>query len=207
MRVHGKRSVRDSTSDTIASLAFAACQTGWVVRGRMFGGTSVLAAILSGVFLLAGCSQPRHTEISPPPGYRAIADSEYSDDWQRVADLFPTPDRAEGDFDGDSMLDQARVWVRENGDGWVLMAYLSNTRDRPVLLHESDSPLGRRPIRTIRPGEHKTHRFFGIGPGGPDTTAVVHLIHDAINLGYTESEGTTYIWNPDTSEFDLVAMY
>jgi hypothetical protein len=177
------------------------------MRGRMSRDPSALIGILTATLLLTGCSQPPQSEILPPSGFRAIAESEYSEDWRLVADLFPTPDRAEGDFDGDSELDQARLWLREDGPGWVLMAYLSTRPGEPIVVHESSRPLGPRPIRAIPPGEHKTDRYYGIGPGGPDTTAIVHLLYDAINLAWVESEGTTYIWNPDTGEFDPVGMY
>lgn len=207
MRAQVKRSVMKSTPNTIGSRSSAACQRGQVFGGRLFGDASGFAVVLMGMLLLVGCSQPPHPEILPPAGYRAIAESEYPDDWRMVAELIPTPDRAEGDFDGDSEPDQARLWIQENGTGWVLLAYLSSLPNEPILMYESSRPLGPRPIRTIPPGEHKTDRYYGIGPGGPDSTAVVHLLYDAINLAWVESEGTTYIWNLDLRKFEPVGMY
>ena len=168
--------------------------------------TRILSALCPALLLLS-CSGRPQLEIVPPEGFRAIAESEHSADWRQAAYLFPTPDRAEGDFDGDGKLDHARIWIHESGDGWVLMAYLSSIPDTPQKLAESDRPPRRRPIRTIAAGEHRTHQYYGIGPGGPDTTAVVRLVYDAINLGYTESEGITYVWNPERQAFDAVGMY
>ncbi|MFC1575538.1 hypothetical protein ACFL5A_02685 [Gemmatimonadota bacterium] len=126
-----------------------------------------------------------------------------------MADNFPTPDRAEGDFDGDGELDQARLWIHETDERWVLMAYLSSMPDSAITLYESDRriELGNRPIRAIPPGDHKTDRYYGLEGGGPDTTAILHLTHHAINLGRSESEGTTYVWNPETRAFDAIGMY
>lgn len=188
-------------------LGLRATRTGTGSNGSAFRWRLVLEAIPPAMLFLVGCSQPRHLELSPPVGYRAIAESEYPRSWQRVADLIPTPDRAVGDFDGDSIVDEARLWVREGGDGWVLMAYLSSMPFEPVRVFESPSRLSNRPIRTIPPGEHRTDQYYGLGPGPPDTTAIVHFDHDAINLGRVESEGTTYIWNQETRSFDPVAMY
>ena len=147
--------------------------------------------------------------LIPPSGYRAIARSEYSVDWHLVEERFPAPDRAGGDFDGDGETDLARLWIHEDGEKWVLMAYLSGMPDLPVEVYQSDHrvELDRRPIWAIPPGDHKTHRYYGIGPGHGDTTAVVHLTHSAIALGYTESEGTTFVWNKEAKVFDPIAMH
>ena len=89
------------------------------------------------------------------------------------------------------------------------MAYLSSMPDEPVTVYGSERPteLRRRPIRAIPPGDHKTDAYYGLGGGGPDTTAIIRLTHHAINLGYTESEGTTFVWNQETKVFDAIAMY
>jgi hypothetical protein len=177
----------------------------------MITGFGRVGGFLLVAILLAQCSRPPSADLTPPEGYRAIVESEFSSDpvWQFFAETFPTPDRAEGDFDGDGELDHARLWLHGTGERWVLVAYLSSIPDTPVTVYESERRmmLGHRPIRTIPPGVHKTHRYFGIGPGHGDTTAVVHLTHDAINLGWVESEGTTYVWNKETHAFDSIAMY
>jgi len=175
----------------------------------MVTGSVRSAGVLTAILFFAQCSPPSSGEIRPPDGFRAIAESEYSADWQLLSDAFPTPDRTDGDFDGDGELDQARLWIHESGQRWVLMAYLSSMPGDPVKVYESGrrTELSRRPIRAIPPGEHKTDRYFGIGPGHGDTTAVVHFTFDAINLGYSESEGTTFVWNQETQVFDPIAMY
>mgnify|MGYP006294749861 CR=1 FL=1 len=146
-------------------------------------------------------------QVSPPEGYRAITESEYPESWGQIADLIATPDRAFGDFDGDSIPDEARIWVRENGVGWLLAVYLSSAPSEPARLFESADRLLNRAVRTIPPGDHNTHRFYGIGPGPPDTTAIVHLDHDAINLAWFESEGWTYVWDKGARSFGRLAMY
>jgi hypothetical protein len=146
-------------------------------------------------------------QVSPPEGYRAITESEYPESWRRVASLIATPDRAVGDFDGDSIPDEARIWVREDGEGWLLAVYLSSVPSETVRVFESTDGLLNRAVRTIPPGDHKTHRFYGIGPGPADTTAIVHLEHDAINLAWIESEGWTYVWDEGARSFERVAMY
>jgi hypothetical protein len=174
----------------------------------MIGGSSKRWMALLAVVFPVGCSGPSSVVVFPPDGYRAIAESEYSAGWRMFADLFPTPDRADGDFDGDGELDQAHLWIHETGEKWVLMAYLSSVADTAITVYESErlTELRRRPIRAIPPGDHKTWRYYG-HRGIPDTTTILHLSHDAINLARTESEGFTYVWNPDKRSFDAIYLY
>ncbi|MFC1530168.1 hypothetical protein ACFL6R_05565 [Gemmatimonadota bacterium] len=164
------------------------------------------------LILLATTQGIQQRELSPPAGYREIQRTEYSQDWidliERAPVRFPTPDRAQGDYDGDEKLDYTRLWIKSEGVGFVLMAYLASHEYEPIQLAWSDrSSPWRRAVRTIPPGTHKTDRFYGIGPGGPDSTAVITTTTDSINLGWIESEGTTYIWDNEKKEFKAVAMY
>jgi len=164
------------------------------------------------LLLFASTFELQQRVLSPPQGYREIQKAEYPQDWldliERAPVWFPTPDRAQGDYDGDERLDYARLWIKSEGVGFVFMAYLASHDYEPIRLARSDrmSPW-RRAVRTIPPGTHKTDRFYGIGPGGPDSTAVITTTTDSINLGWIESEGTTYIWDKEKEEFKAVAMY
>ena len=164
------------------------------------------------ILLLVSTAGVQQRELSPPEGYREILRSEYSQDWigliEQIPTLFYTPDRAQGDYDGDERLDYARLWIKSEGVGYVLMAYLASHDYEPIQLARSDQrSVWRRAVRTIPPGTHKTDRFYGIGPGGPDSTAVITTTTDSINLGWIESEGTTYIWDKEKKEFKAVTMY
>jgi len=166
-----------------------------------------LFLILGAISLFASCAQQSTQRIEPPPGFRSILQSEYPQAWLVVSDQFPTPDRATGDFDGDGLQDQARLWIRDGSDGWMLMAYLSSLAGTPIKITESAGNPWRRPIRAIRAGDHRLHSYYGIGTGKADSTAVVHLRNDAINLAYLESEGVTFVWNIQKEMFESVAMY
>jgi hypothetical protein len=89
------------------------------------------------------------------------------------------------------------------------MAYLSTMPSTPIEVYRSENlhELHRRPIRAIPPGDHKTHRYYGIGPGHGDTTAIAHLEYAALHLGYTESEGNVFVWNKREGRFESLAMY
>ncbi len=95
----------------------------------------------------------------------------------------------------------------KDGTIWVLVAYLSSQPIEPIELFRTDRRPWSRVVLTIPPGDHKTHRYYGIGPGGPDTTAVITLDCDAIHLARFESEGNVYIWDKKEREFYRVAMY
>ena len=115
---------------------------------------------------------------------------------------------AQGDYDGDGRIDYARLCRKSRGTGFLLMAYLTTQPDRPIELARYDGTSHWLfATRTIPPGEHKTHRFYGIGPGGPDSTAVVVTTTDSIHLCRIESEGMVYIWDKDKREFEAVGMY
>jgi len=153
------------------------------------------------------CSDDNQIEPSPPEGYRAIESSEYPEDWLQRREEYPTPDRATGDYDGDGKNDIARMWINSEGDSCVITAYLSNHPADPKELVRSARSPWRFMIRTIPPGLHKTDRFYGIGPGGPDSTAVIQTETDSINWVWMESEGHVFIWDKAEQGFYRVAMY
>ncbi|MFC1628432.1 hypothetical protein ACFL3H_04905 [Gemmatimonadota bacterium] len=170
------------------------------------------ALLVVPLILFASPKVVQQRELSPPESYRGIQLTEYSRDWINLIEWnpyqFPTPDRAQGDYDGDERLDYARLWIKSEGIGFVFMAYLSSMDYEPLKITWSDqrSPWSRA-IRTIPPGQHKTHRFYGMGSGGPDSTAVIITTTDSINLAWIESEGTTYVWDKEMKEFKAVGMY
>ena len=146
-------------------------------------------------------------EPTPPDGYRTIASSEHPKDWLMFKEDYPTPDRATGDYDGDGKIDIARMWIKTEGRGCLISAYLSSQPDDPEELVRTDMSPWRFAIRTIPPGLHKTHRFYGLGPGGPDSTAVITTETDSINWVWIESEGYVFIWDKTKKEFKRVGMY
>jgi hypothetical protein len=175
----------------------------------------ILSSIVTAL-LAASCTADNagidQIDFIPPEGYRAVEVSEYTTfgygTWEEYRqEKYPHPDWAEGDYDGDGDNDHARMWIREEGTGWLLMTYLSSRPDQPMELFKSERPPWSRVVATIPPGTHKTHKYYGIGPGGPDTTAVVVLDHDAIHLGWWESEGWVYVWDKKEAEFEQVWMY
>jgi hypothetical protein len=157
-------------------------------------------------FAVAGCSIGADP-LRAPEGFRPLSESEYPATWTSIRTQVPTPDRTSGDFDGDGEQDTARLYVSEAESGWVLIAALSSRSDSTIELIRSSERLRNQVVRTIEPGVHRLHRYFGIGAGVPDTSAVVRLEHDAINLSYIESEGYTFVWNAERAEFDRLDMY
>ena len=172
----------------------------------LVGGLIIPRALLAFV-LLTSCTPDSDLNVTPPPGYRALLEAEYPSGWKSVSGIGEQPDRAVGDFNGDGAADHARLWVAESSDGWILMAYLSGTAPRATELIQSDRSLQRQVLRTIKPGIHRSHRYHGIGLGPADSTAVVNLVNDALNLSVLESEGVTYVWNNRSGTFEALAMY
>jgi len=156
--------------------------------------------------MVIACTGSRQIEIAPPAGYREIEKTEYTSYWIQFQEQYPHPDWAEGDYDGDGKTDRANMWIRADGIGWVLMAYLSSQPTEPIELFRTDRRPWSRVVCTIPPGEHKTLRYYGIGLGGPDTTTVITLICDAINLARFESEDNVFVWDKDKREFHRVEM-
>ena len=168
----------------------------------MKGGLVVKACAVCTLLFAVGCSRAFEHDPTPPDGYRAVVESDHDPE---IRKHYPNPGLAEGDFDGDGKQDSAHLWVRTGGTGWQVIAYLSSQRD-PVQVLESDRLPWRYVLYTYEAGEHKTARYYGIGPGGPDTTAIVHLSHEALAVGPWESESTMFLWDPEVREFSHVWM-
>lgn len=173
-------------------------------HGGVSSGTRTMVLLSAGI--LSGCA----SSVSCPPapeGFREVRESEYPESWQALITQFTAPDSVEGDFDGDGRLDCARLFVRATDEGWVVVVSLSSQPGAPVRVTESDARLSREMIRGVEPGVHRTHAYYGIGPGERDTTAVIRLATDAINVSVVESEGSTFVWNADLELFERIAMY
>ncbi len=144
-----------------------------------------------------------------PHGWRTPTDADISDDDWRKED----PDKyliVKGDFNGDSIIDEARLLIREDSSGTGLFAFVSQ-KDHTVkacLLSESKSAdlLHRLGIRKISPGTYKTACGKGYWECDKDEVPEISIQHDAIDYFIFESANEYLYWDTKAGTFKEIAI-
>ena len=141
-------------------------------------------------------------DIELPSGWRNPNREEITDKW-----------RPEGsgpylvvkeDFNGDGKVDEARILVRNNGQGIGLFVFLSD--DNSIRTIQLDSLEGSRWIRimgitTAKPGKYKTACGKGYGNVKGDEPDVIILRYPGINYFMVESANSFFHWDESTRSF------
>lgn len=64
------------------------------------------------------------SDVAAPRGWRFPTDADHSDGWVEYRDEFPIPFHVRGDFDGDGIVDDAWLLIRDAGKGCGLFVFL-----------------------------------------------------------------------------------
>ncbi len=150
------------------------------------------------------CASSAYAGKSIPRGWRIPTSKEMQaeyDQWRnRDKNRFLL---VEGDFNGDGVIDEARLLLsKKDAPRLGLFAFVSQKDGsfKTFLLIERDDQryfeaLG---IEKVSPGEYLTVRGKGIIDYGPDK---VRLMYDGINFFKEGSASMYFYWDPQTKDF------
>jgi hypothetical protein len=163
----------------------------------------VLAVAL---FLMAA---PGWAGRSAPSGWRFPNSSDRTGEWEGTR----SPFHIRGDFNGDGLVDDARILLRKGGVGWAVFAFLRNGNGttRAIKLieatRESSSPQ-RFVLETIRPSKINFSTACGKGyfecERGEPLTIQFHL--PSISFCLRESSCWVFVWQASSARFQRIRM-
>lgn len=163
-----------------------------------------LAVVVFVITISPSCS--KKDNLSLPQGWRMPLISEISDDWRKkdIGNYL----LVRGDFNGDGVIDEARLLVREDGSGLGLFAFVSqgNHTFKIYLLDEMKGPISIHAmgIKKVSPGLYKTACGKGYWKCRKDEVPEITIQHDAIDYFKTESANSFFYWDIQASAFKRI---
>ena len=168
---------------------------------------SIKFAVLC-IFAL-GILMPCLAEEPPlPHGWRTPTSAETKDEWRNEdADRYLI---VRADFNGDGVMDQARLLLRDPGTGLGLFAFVSQKDGtfKTYLLDEKENAayievMG---IKTVPPGLYKTACGKGYFDCSEGETPEILLRHPAIDYFKEGSANSYFYWDEATETFKIVGI-
>lgn len=164
---------------------------------------SFLLMVLSAL-ALSGVSVAE--EITAPQGWRAAVKDEVDDGWRDFSPVRYL--EATGDFNGDGVTDEARIFVRPDGSEAGLFAFICD-RDRNCKKHLLLSVKGAKAIRRMginrEPrGQYKTACGKGYRECKEDETPEIEIRNDSIDLFENEGAYSYFYWDEESNGFKRV---
>jgi len=160
---------------------------------------SIRALTVAAVFVLCSCAG-HYVEQSD---WRAPSGNEANDEWR--TDATEKNLVAKGDFNGDGILDTAKLLIRKDGLAFGLFVFLSqgNATVKPYLLNEDNDVrhLHGMGIEKVSPGVYKTACGKGYWECKPKEEPEVSIPYDAVNYFKVESANSYYYWDKQHSNF------
>lgn len=144
-----------------------------------------------------------------PYGWRIPTDADISEDIWRKKDPYKYL-IAKGDFNGDGIIDVARLLIRVDGWGVGLFAFVSQEDHtvKPYALGESNGAdsIHRLGIRKVPPGTYKTACGKGYWECGQDEVPEISIVHDAIDCFVYESANEYFFWDTQARAFKEIVI-
>jgi hypothetical protein len=161
-----------------------------------------------GAILVASTFSCVRDRVFLPPGWRSPIDFDLGndDDWRKEdADGYLV---VRGDFNGDGIIDGARLLIREDGSGMGLFAFVSqeNYTVKAYLLDENTNLdfFRRLGIAKVSPGKYETACGKGYTECGADGVDEISIRHDAIDYFLTESAHSYCYWDTEAGTFRII---
>ena len=153
------------------------------------------------LFVIISCSKSNNG----PPDWRMPTANELSSSWRSI-----NPDKfsiVRGDFNGDGVIDEAKLLVRKDGTGIGLFAFVSeNGKYKTFLLEEIKNKLqiDAIGIDKVTYGKYKTACGKGYWDCSKEETPEIELTTDSLNLFKYESANSFFYWNKQKKVFNRI---
>lgn len=159
-----------------------------------------IIVIAVGILISSICLPNR---LQLPPGWRVPTNAELQDRWRE--DDTNKYASVKGDFNGDNIVDEAKILLSDKPPGFALFAFLfqKNGTYKTYLLDKKENPTYIRAlgIRKVTPGRYKTACGKGIIDCRKGELSEVLLNYDAIEYFKVESASMFFYWDNLTKTF------
>lgn len=168
----------------------------------MRGVHRIFLTILVSLSLLASCSNSK----SLPQGWKLPSSEELKDAWRNESESRYTIVR--GDFNGDGIIDEAKLLVRKDGTGFGLFAFLYQ-KDHSFKIYQLDEMKDANLIRAmgikkVSPNSYKTACGKGYWDCQKDEVPEITIKNEAIDYFKTESANSFFYWDVKTNTFKRI---
>ncbi len=164
----------------------------------------LVSPIIFVLLVFFSCSKAK---LSLPAGWKIpLASDIRNDDWRKEnIDRYMI---VRGDFNGDGILDTARLLMREDGSMLGLFAFVSQKDGsfKVYLLDEmkATEAIHSMGIKKVSPGSYRTACGKGYWACGKDEVPNISLRNDAIDYFKTESANSYFYWDTQTNTFKRI---
>lgn len=161
-----------------------------------------LATIVVSLSLLAACSNSK----SLPEGWRLPTSEELQDAWRNESENKYTI--VKGDFNGDGIIDEAKLLVRKDSAGFGVFAFVYQ-KDHSFKIYQLDEMkdinlIQAMGIKKVPPGTYKTACGKGYWDCQKDEVPEINIKNEAIDYFKTESANSFFYWDVKTKFFDRI---
>lgn len=141
--------------------------------------------------------------FSVPDGWRELSQDEFTNEIRR--DESKDFISVTGDFNGDGVLDEAKLLVTTDGSKMGIVVWISDKDQLKLfVLGEYEAWPKGMGIDLVSPGDYKTACGKGYWACKPDEPATLILTTDAINYFRFESANSFFFWDNKLQAFNRV---
>ena len=172
----------------------------WVMKTAGF-------CLTLGLYIGADVGCVTSQSLPPPAGWRNPTSAEMAQRWRNDDPARYLAVRA--DFNGDQVIDEARLIVKIDGTGLALVVFLSTLQDFTTsILDQIDEPgwLDVMGISLASPGKYKTACGKGYVECEPGEAEELILQRPGINYFKEEGANSFFYWDDQTAYFSRVWM-
>ena len=152
--------------------------------------------------LLTACSS------SLPQGWRLPTSEELKDTWRYESESRYIIIKA--DFNGDGIVDEAKMLVRKDGTGFGLFAFINQKDNSFKIYHLDEMEDGKlihaMGIKKVMPGSYKTACGKGYWVCRDDEPSEITIKNESIDYFKTESANSFLYWDDTLATFKRILI-
>ncbi len=162
----------------------------------------IFLAIIVSLSLLSACSNSK----SLPHGWRLPTSEELKDTWRNASENRYTI--VKGDFNGDGIVDEAKLLARKDGSGFGVFAFIYQ-KDHSFKIYHLDEMkdvklIQAMGIKKVSPGTYKTACGKGCWDCQKDEVPEITIKNETIDYFKTESANSFFYLDIKTNAFKRI---
>lgn len=162
----------------------------------------IFLTVIVSLSILTACTDSK----SLTQGWRSPSNEELKDAWRNESENRYTI--VKGDFNGDGILDEAKLLVRKDGTGFGVFAFVSQ-KGNSFKIYQLDEMKDAKFIQAMgikkaAPGSYKTACGKGYWDCQKDEVPEITIKNEAIDYFKTESANSFFYWDNKANSFKRI---